>query len=60
MRLILIYDLPAVEDNDKRIYNRFHTNIVKLGFYMLQYLIYVKVVTNDITMKQYIFFTLVY
>lgn len=55
MRLILIYDLPAVEDNDKRIYNRFHTNIVKLGFYMLQYLIYVKVVTNDITMKQYMF-----
>ena len=54
MRLILVYDLPVIEESDKRIYSRFHTNIIKLGFYMLQYSIYVKVINNDTSLKQYI------
>ena len=52
MRLILIYDLPVIEESDKRIYSRFHKNIIKLGFYMLQYSVYVKVINNDTSLKQ--------
>ena len=53
MRLILIYDLPVVEENEKRIYSRFHRDITKLGFYMLQYSVYTKVIQNDTSLKQY-------
>lgn len=54
MRLLLIYDLPTVEEDDKKIYQRFHNQLTKLGFYMLQYSVYVKVVQNDLSYKQYI------
>lgn len=54
MRLILIYDLPMLEDEDKRIYSIFHRDIIRNGFYMLQYSIYTKVVQNDTKMQQYI------
>ena len=40
MRVILIYDLPMVDDNDRKIYNKFHKNLKKLGYYMLQYSVY--------------------
>lgn len=53
MRLILIYDLPVTEELDKKIYSRFHRNIIRLGFYMLQYSVYSKVIQNDTSMKQY-------
>ena len=53
MRLILIYDLPVLEESEQKIYRKFHTNIIKLGFYMLQYSIYVKVISNDTSLKQY-------
>ena len=52
MRVILIYDLPMVDDNDRKIYNKFHKNLKKLGYYMLQYSVYTKVVTNDSSYKQ--------
>lgn len=54
MRLILLYDLPVSEDIDQKIYNKFHKDIIRLGFYMLQYSIYTKVVVNDTLQKQYI------
>lgn len=53
MRLILIYDLPVTEELDKKIYSKFHRNIIRLGFYMLQYSVYSKVIQNDTSMKQY-------
>ena len=37
MRLLLIYDLPMLEDEDKRTYQRFHNKLISIGFYMLQY-----------------------
>ncbi len=52
MRIILIYDLPTNENVEQGIYNRFHNNIKKLGFYMLQYSVYVKIIQNDSNYKQ--------
>ncbi len=52
MRLLLIYDLPVTEDIDRKIYNRFHRDIIKLGFYMIQFSVYSKVIQNDTSMKQ--------
>lgn len=52
MRIILLYDLPMKEDDDRKIYSKFHKNLENLGFYMLQYSIYVKVVPNEVSYKQ--------
>lgn len=55
MRLILIYDLPVLEESDKKIYNHFHNDIKKIGFHMLQYSIYSKPIMNDTLLKQTLF-----
>ena len=55
MRLILIYDLPVTDEENRKIYSRFHRNIIRLGFYMLQYSVYSKVIQNDTSMKQYLY-----
>ncbi len=55
MRLILIYDLPVYDEENRKIYSKFHRNIIRLGFYMLQYSVYSKVIQNDTSMKQYLF-----
>jgi CRISPR-associated protein Cas2 len=52
MRLLLIYDLPMAEEKDQKIYNKFHNNLKKNGFYMFQYSVYIKVLTNDTAFKQ--------
>ena len=44
MRLLLIYDLPMIDDEDRKIYQRFHNKLISIGFNMLQYSIYSKVV----------------
>ena len=53
MRLLLIYDLPVIEDEDRKIYHKFHNNIIRYGFYMMQYSVYSKVIQNDTLTKQY-------
>ncbi len=52
MRLILIYDLPTVEEEDRKISQRFSKDIKRLGFNMLQYSVYTKVLQNDTSYKQ--------
>jgi len=54
MRLLLIYDLPMIDDEDRKIYQRFHNKLISIGFNMLQYSIYSKVVQNDQAYKQLI------
>lgn len=49
MRLILIYDIPMTSSEDRLIYTRFHKNITRIGFHMLQFSIYVKSLQNDDT-----------
>ncbi len=47
MRIMIFYDLP-MDDKDKvREYNHFRKELLKLGFYQLQFSIYVKVVQNE-------------
>lgn len=52
MRVLLIYDLPMEEEKDRRIYNKFHKDIISLGFYMLQFSVYTKVIQNETAFKQ--------
>jgi len=52
MRLILIYDLPTIDEIDRKIYNKFHNQLKKNGFYMLQYSVYIKVLSNDSSFTQ--------
>jgi CRISPR-associated protein Cas2 len=52
MRLILIYDLPTVEKEDRKIYEKFSKDIKRLGFRMLQLSVYTKVMQNDTSYKQ--------
>lgn len=42
MRIILFFDLPSVTSKDQRNYRKFVKNIKKLGFYMIQESVYVK------------------
>ena len=52
MRIILIYDLPVVQEEDRKIYAKFHKNLITFGFYMLQFSVYTKVIQNDSSFKQ--------
>ena len=52
MRLILIYDLPMTDEEDRRIYSRFHKDINSIGFHMMQYSVYSKVIQNDTVYQQ--------
>lgn len=52
MRIILFYDLPMINDNDRVVYNKFHNSIKKLGFYMIQYSVYTKVIQNEFSFIQ--------
>ena len=54
MRIILLYDLPTVEEKDKKEYTKFHKKMIDLGFHMLQYSVYVKVLQNETNYKQII------
>jgi len=42
MRSILFFDLPTLTDNDRRAYRKFVKEIKKMGFYMLQESVYIK------------------
>lgn len=46
MRLIVMFDLPTKTIIDIKNYNNFRKFLIKNGFYMLQYSIYVKICTN--------------
>lgn len=52
MRVLLIYDLPVELDEDKKAYQKFTKEIKKIGFNMLQYSVYSKVIQNDTSFKQ--------
>lgn len=42
MRILLFFDLPTITSNDLRKYRKFVKDIRKLGFYMVQESVYVK------------------
>jgi len=44
MWLLVLYDLPVVDKPDRKIYARFHTDIRKRGYEMMQFSVYRKFV----------------
>ena len=51
MRSILFFDLPTITNSDKKEYRNFIKNIKKLGFYMIQESVYVKMSIDSQTME---------
>ena len=47
MRISLFFDLPLVEEQEKRAYRKFIKEIKKEGFYMLQESVYVKLAIDN-------------
>lgn len=52
MRILLLYDMPMNSKEYQKTYSKFHNNIKKLGYYMLQYSVYTKVIQNDTSLEQ--------
>jgi CRISPR-associated protein Cas2 len=50
MRLIVMYDLPTDDDN-LIYYTKFRKELIKMGFIMIQFSIYVKVYPNHTSMQ---------
>lgn len=47
MRLLLLFDMPNLTDDEKRAYRQFRDAIIDDGFMMLQYSVYVRYCQND-------------
>ncbi len=54
MRVIVFFDLPVKSSEDKRCYTQFRKNLIKNGFMMIQYSVYVRVARNYDDAKKYI------
>lgn len=52
MRAIVIYDLPMIDEKDRRTYTIFRRKLLNLGFYMVQYSVYTKVLQNESSYNQ--------
>lgn len=46
MRMILFFDLPVLTKSERKVYSKFRKSLIKKGFYMLQYSVYVKIYAN--------------
>lgn len=46
MRLLLFYDLPMIEEKEKRIYNRFRKYLIRNGYMQIQFSVYSKIFSN--------------
>lgn len=51
MRMLIMFDLPTLTQNDMREYRRFRKYLIKSGFIMMQESIYSKLVLNNETAK---------
>ncbi|MBW1606361.1 CRISPR-associated endonuclease Cas2 [Lactobacillus sp. Sy-1] len=46
MRLMIMFDLPTETSEQRRNYRHFRKDLLKEGFFMMQYSVYVKVCTS--------------
>lgn len=46
VRLLCMFDLPVETDEEKRAYREFRKNLIKEGFIMIQYSVYVRTCPN--------------
>lgn len=54
MRVVVFFDLPTVEADDKREYTRFRNSLLKEGFSMVQYSVYSRICPNKDAADKYI------
>ena len=54
VRVLILYDLPMTEIEDKKEYSKFRRDILKLGCYIVQFSVYAKVIKNEIYYKSFI------
>ena len=47
MRVLVFFDLPTINEIDKRNYRKFRAFLIKNGFMMLQESVYAKLVLNE-------------
>ncbi len=54
VRVLILYDLPMIEIEDRKEYAKFRRDILKLGCYLVQFSVYAKVIKNEIYYKSFI------
>lgn len=54
VRVLILYDLPMSEIEDRKEYTKFRRDILKLGCYLVQFSVYAKVIKNEIYYKSFI------
>ncbi len=47
MRVLVFYDLPSTDGEERLAYNRFHRYLIKNGFLMMQESVYCKLALNQ-------------
>lgn len=47
MRVIVLFDLPSITSDDKRIYSKFRKYLIKNGFLMIQESVYCRMALNQ-------------
>ena len=54
MRLIVMFDLPVITEEEKRIYGKFRKFLLKDGYIMMQYSIYSRVCKNSDDVEKHV------
>ena len=54
MRVMVLFDLPMLSSEDRRVYSKFRRRLMKSGFMMLQESVYVKMALNTTQVNQII------
>lgn len=54
MRLMIFFDLPVKTEKDKKEYTKFRKFLLKNGFQMLQFSVYVRLTRNKDDLNKYI------
>lgn len=54
MRLIVMFDLPVITEEGKRIYSKFRKFLLKDGYIMMQYSIYSRVCKNSDDVEKHV------
>lgn len=47
MRLLVLFDLPVITENDKRNYRKFRSFLLDNGYIMIQFSVYVRICRNQ-------------
>ena len=53
MRLIVMFDLPVIKENDRKVYTKFRRFLLNEGYIMIQYSIYTRICKNSDDIKKH-------